>query len=50
MPRGKPLQRSQQKALREYKQDEIERFLKEDRLDPGTAAKVRRLLGRKRPA
>jgi len=40
----------QQEALREYKQDEIERFLKEDRLDPRTAAKVRRLLGQKRSA
>ena len=40
----------QREALREYSQDEIERFLKEDRLDPDTAAKVRRLLARKRPA
>jgi len=40
----------QREGLREYRQDEIRRFLKEDRLDPGTAAKVRRLRGRKRPA
>jgi AbrB family looped-hinge helix DNA binding protein len=40
----------QREGLREYRQDEIRRFVKEDRLDPGTAAKVRRLLGRKRPA
>jgi bifunctional DNA-binding transcriptional regulator/antitoxin component of YhaV-PrlF toxin-antitoxin module len=39
-----------EEALREYGQDEIERFLTEDRLDPATATKVRRLLGRKRPA
>lgn len=50
MPRGKRLQGLQQKALREYKRDKIERFFKEDWLDPRTAAKVRRLLGRKRPA
>jgi AbrB family looped-hinge helix DNA binding protein len=37
-------------ALREYSPDDIERFLKEDRLDPNTAAKVRRLLARKRSA
>ena len=40
----------QREGLREYKQDEIERFLEEDRLDARTAAKGRRLLGRKRPA
>lgn len=34
-------------TVREYAGGEIERFLKEDRLDPGTAAKVRRLLGKK---
>ncbi len=44
----RPLPR--QEALRDYRQDDIQRLLKEDRLDPGTAAKVRRLLGRKRPA
>lgn len=37
----------QEAALREYSPDEIGRFLKEDRIDPKTAAKVRRLLGRK---
>ena len=40
----------QEEALRGYAQDEIRRFLKEDRLDWRTAAKVRRLLGRKRRA
>ncbi|MGH7406811.1 MAG: AbrB/MazE/SpoVT family DNA-binding domain-containing protein [Candidatus Methylomirabilales bacterium] len=40
----------QEGILRDYAQDEIQRFLKEDRLDPRTAAKVRRLLGRKQPA
>lgn len=34
------------RPLREYGQDEIERFLKEDRLDARTAKKVRRLLGK----
>ena len=43
-----PLRRvPQDVALRDYAQDEVRRFLKEDRLDPRTAAKVRRLLGRK---
>ncbi len=37
----------QREPLREYSQDEIERFLKEDRLDTATARKARRLLGRK---
>ncbi len=36
-------------SLRDYSRDEIEGFLKEDRIDRATAAKVRRLLGRKRP-
>ncbi len=40
----------QEEALRDYTEDEIQRFLEEDRIDPGTAAKVRRLLGRKKPA
>jgi AbrB family looped-hinge helix DNA binding protein len=40
----------QQETLREYQDDEIERFLREDQLDPDTAAKVRRLLGKKRAA
>jgi bifunctional DNA-binding transcriptional regulator/antitoxin component of YhaV-PrlF toxin-antitoxin module len=40
----------QETTLREYERDEVQRFLKEDRLDPRTARKVRRLLGRKRPA
>lgn len=40
----------QEETLRDYAQDEIQRFLKEDRLDSKTAAKVRRLLGRKRSA
>jgi AbrB family looped-hinge helix DNA binding protein len=34
-------------ALREYGEDEIGRFLKEDRLDARTARKVRRLLGKR---
>ena len=40
----------QQETLREYQDDDIDRFLKEDQLDPDTAAKVRRLLGKKRAA
>jgi AbrB family looped-hinge helix DNA binding protein len=40
----------EREALRAYSQNEIDRFLKEDRLDPDTAAKVRRLLARKMPA
>ena len=40
----------QKQALREYTQEEIKRFLEEDRLDRATAAKVRRLLGQKRTA
>lgn len=40
----------QQETLRDYQDDEIDRFLKEDQLDPDTAAKVRRLLGKKRAA
>lgn len=40
----------QEGGLRDYARDEIQQFLKEDRIDPATAAKVRRLLGRKRPA
>lgn len=39
-----------EESLREYTDDEIERFLEEDRLDPDTAAKIRTLLGRKKPA
>jgi bifunctional DNA-binding transcriptional regulator/antitoxin component of YhaV-PrlF toxin-antitoxin module len=37
----------EQELMREYTRDEIKRFLKEDRLDPRTAEKVRRLLGRR---
>ncbi len=37
-------------TVREYSRDEIDRFVKEDRIDPDTASKVRRLLGRKRSA
>jgi AbrB family looped-hinge helix DNA binding protein len=40
----------QQETLREYQDNDIDRFLKEDQLDPDTAAKVRRLLGKKRAA
>lgn len=49
--RRKPLARpvQQQEAPRQYRRDEIRRFLKEDRLDRRTAAKARRRLGRKRP-
>ena len=36
--------------LRDYSSAEINRFLKEDRLDRATASKVRKLLGRKRAA
>jgi len=52
MARGKPVAKpvQQQEAPRQYRGDEIQRFLKEDRLDRRTAARVRRLLGRKRPA
>lgn len=37
-------------VLREYSRDDITRFLREDRLDRKLAAKVRRRLGRPRPA
>jgi AbrB family looped-hinge helix DNA binding protein len=37
-------------ALREYSQADIDRFLREDRLDRATAAKVRRLLSGKQVA
>ena len=37
-------------GLREYSQDDIQRFLDEDRLDAQTARKVRRRLGRLRSA
>jgi bifunctional DNA-binding transcriptional regulator/antitoxin component of YhaV-PrlF toxin-antitoxin module len=40
----------QEETLRDFSRDEIARFLKEDRIDRATAAKVRRLLGRKRSA
>ena len=36
----------EQAPMRGYTSDEIQRFLKEDRLDSHTAEKVRRLLGR----
>ncbi len=36
--------------LREYSQPDIDRFLREDRLDRATAAKVRRLLRHKQVA
>ncbi len=38
----------QEEALREYSDEELERFLAEDRLDAATVARVRRLL--RRPA
>ena len=38
----------QKETMREYSDDAIKRFLKEDRLDSKTAAKVRRLLGKGR--
>lgn len=55
MPADKPASKKAAQSLargapRDYPQDEIQRFLKEDRLDRRTAAKVRRLLGRKPPA
>ena len=37
----------QEKTLREYSDAEIRQFLKEDRIAPQTAARVRRLLGKK---
>ncbi len=37
----------EREMVREYTRDEIQRFLKEDRLDSRTAEKVRRLLGRR---
>jgi AbrB family looped-hinge helix DNA binding protein len=40
----------EEEALRDYSLDEIERFIAEDRIDRDTAAKVRRLLGRNKPA
>ena len=36
-------------ALREYTDEEIQCFLEEDRLDPETLAKVRRLLKKSTP-
>jgi AbrB family looped-hinge helix DNA binding protein len=36
--------------LREYSQADIDRFLREDRIDRATAAKVRQLLGHKHVA
>lgn len=42
-----PLRPMAQGRLREYEDEEIDRFLREDRLDPRAAAKVRRLLSRK---
>jgi len=36
--------------LRDYSKEEIDRFIKEDRLNPATAEKVRGLLGQKGPA
>jgi hypothetical protein len=36
--------------LREYSQADIDRFLREDRLDRATAAKVRQLLSKKHVA
>lgn len=36
--------------LREYSRDDVARFLREDRLDRKLATKVRRRLGRTRPA
>lgn len=39
----------EEEAPRDYTREEIDRFLREDRLNPATAAKVRRLLARKRP-
>lgn len=44
----RPVPREEQ--LREYSVDEIERFLREDRIGRDVAAKVRRLLGRKKTA
>ena len=41
-----PVRLSEKARMREYSDDEIERFLKEDRLDPKIARRVRRLLAR----
>ncbi len=38
---------ARKEGMREYKTDEIQRFLEEDRLDPKTASKVQRLLRRR---
>ena len=40
----------EEETPRDYALDEIERFIAEDRIDRDTAAKVRRLLGRNKPA
>jgi len=37
----------QKEAMREYTDDEITRFIEEDRLDPKTAERVRVLLGKR---
>lgn len=37
-------------SLREYTQDQIQRFVKEDQLDVATATKIQRLLGRRKQA
>lgn len=39
-----PMRLSEKREMREYSGAEIRRFIKEDRLDPKTAKKARRLL------
>jgi len=41
----RPLRIGVETSLREYSREEIERFIAEDKLDPRTAAKVKKLLG-----
>jgi AbrB family looped-hinge helix DNA binding protein len=42
----RPLRVGEEARLRQYSDEQIARFLKEDRIDAATARKVRQLLGR----
>lgn len=42
----RPLRVGEEARLRQYSDEQIARFLREDRIDAATARKVRRLLGR----
>lgn len=44
LPRGQITLPTEKKAMRDYSGEEIRRFLRQDRLDPKTAKKARRLL------